>query len=174
MAPSLHLTRRQLLLSVGAATAWPLAAAGQQNPVHTKSIPSTGEALPIVGLGSWITFNVGNDPEARESCAEVMRAFLAAGGRLIDSSPMYGSSQQVIGHGLAKLGRPNGLFSADKVWISSGSAGPGQIEASRRNWGVPRFDSPAGAQPPVLGSASQNAPREEGRRGGALRRDHHV
>jgi diketogulonate reductase-like aldo/keto reductase len=95
--------------------------------------------LPIVGLGSWITFNVGNDAEARHSRADVMRAFFGAGGRLIDSSPMYGSSQDVIGHGL-KLARPNGLFSADKVWISSTSAGRRQIEGSRRKWGVPRFD----------------------------------
>src|SRR5918993_1944629 len=140
MAQSLHLTRRQLLLSVGTAAAWPSAAAGQHNAVHMKSIPSTGEALPIVGLGSWITFNVGNDPEARDSCAEVMRAFFAAGGRLIDSSPMYGSSQKVIGYGLGRVGRPKGLFSADKVWTSSGFAGPRQVEVSRQNWGVPRFD----------------------------------
>jgi len=105
-----------------------------------KRIPSSGEALPAVGLGSWITFNVGDDGEARASCAEVMRNFFEAGGRLIDSSPMYGSSQAVIGYGLARLDRPPGLFSADKVWISSGSRGPDQIERSRRLWDVPRFD----------------------------------
>ena len=135
----LHLTRRQLLWGA-AAIAWPSVAPGQQGALQTKAIPSSGEALPIVGLGSWITFNVGNDTEARHSCAEVMRAFFAAGGRLIDSSPMYGSSQDVIGHGLAELARPHGLFSADKVWISSASAGRRQIEGSRRKWGVPRFD----------------------------------
>ena len=70
----------------------------------------------------------------------VMRAFFAAGGRMIDSSPMYGSSQDVIGHGLRKLGHPDALFSADKVWISSGARGPAQIETSRARWGVPRFD----------------------------------
>jgi diketogulonate reductase-like aldo/keto reductase len=140
MDQPLHLTRRSLLLSGAAAAVWPSAAAAQQRSTHTKPIPSTGEALPVVGLGSWITFNVGNDAEARDSCAEVMRAFFAAGGRLIDSSPMYGSSQKVIGYGLDKVGRPKGLFSADKVWTSSGSAGSSQIEASRRNWGVPRFD----------------------------------
>ena len=72
-----------------------LAAAGagraQAAPL-TRTIPSTGEAVPCVGLGTWITFNVGNDPPARLHCADVMRAFFAAGGRLIDSSPMYGSS----------------------------------------------------------------------------------
>jgi len=108
--------------------------------VATKPIPSTGELLPVVGLGSWITFNVGNDRVAREACADVMRAFFDAGGRMIDSSPMYGSSQAVIGDGLARLGRAAPLFAADKVWIWSGAGGPGQIEESRRRWGVPRFD----------------------------------
>jgi len=106
----------------------------------TRTVPSTGEALPAVGLGSWITFNVGADEVARDECAEVMRAFFEAGGRLIDSSPMYGSSQEVIGYGLRKLDGVPGLFSADKVWISSGSAGPRQIEESRCFWGVSRFD----------------------------------
>jgi diketogulonate reductase-like aldo/keto reductase len=59
---------------------------------------------------------------------------------MIDSSPMYGSSQSVIGYGLAKLGEPRGLFAADKVWIASGDDGPAQIEESRAHWGIPRFD----------------------------------
>jgi diketogulonate reductase-like aldo/keto reductase len=104
----------------------------------TRAIPSTGEKVPVVGLGTWITFNVGDDPELRDECAAVMHAFFAAGGRVIDSSPMYGSSQQVIGYGLAKLGGPAPLFSADKVWTSSD--GPGQVEESREHWGVRRFD----------------------------------
>ena len=110
-----------------------------QGAALTRPIPSSGEALPLVGLGSWITFNVGNDREARDSCADVMRAFFAAGGRMIDSSPMYGSSQPVIGYGLQKFGAPN-LFSAEKVWTSSPARGPAQIEASRKFWNVPKFD----------------------------------
>jgi diketogulonate reductase-like aldo/keto reductase len=106
----------------------------------TKPIPSSGEPLPVIGLGTWITFNVGEDQELRNECTAVMKAFFTGGGRLIDSSPMYGSSQPVIGYGLSHLGRPRGLFSADKVWTSSGSRGPDQIEESRRYWGVPRFD----------------------------------
>ncbi|MDT4858956.1 Aldo/keto reductase family protein [compost metagenome] len=94
----------------------------------------------MVGLGSWITFNVGNDPVARDACAEVVRAFFAEGGRLIDSSPMYGSSQPVIGHALAKLGHPAALFSAEKVWVGDAARGAEQIAASRAHWGVPRFD----------------------------------
>ena len=128
-----------LAASVAAAAARPLAALAQAATI-TRPIPSSGERLPVVGLGSWITFNVGDDSELRDECAAVMGAFFAAGGRLIDSSPMYGSSQDVIGYGLIKLARPNGVFSADKVWISSGSRGPEQIEESRERWGVRRFD----------------------------------
>ena len=128
------------LAAAGAAAFWPSLAAAQRGTILTRPIPSSGEAMPVVGLGSWITFNVGNDRVARDACAEVMRAFFAAGGRMIDSSPMYGSSQEVIGYGLERLGRPPRLFSAEKVWISSGARGREQIERSRRYWNVPRFD----------------------------------
>jgi diketogulonate reductase-like aldo/keto reductase len=105
-----------------------------------RPIPSSGETLPAIGLGSWITFNVGNDDAARAGCADVMRHFFAAGGRLIDSSPMYGSAQEVIGDGLRRLARPARLFSADKVWIGAGARGPEQIAESGRRWGVQNFD----------------------------------
>ncbi|MGV3570750.1 MAG: aldo/keto reductase [Ramlibacter sp.] len=118
----------------------PLLAAGglfaQPAPL-ARAIPSSGEKLPLVGLGTWITFNVGQDAPARAQCAEVMAAFFAAGGRLIDSSPMYGSSQGVVGDGLRKL-RAAPVFAADKVWTSGDGAA--QAEASRRLWQVPRFD----------------------------------
>jgi diketogulonate reductase-like aldo/keto reductase len=144
-------TRRAFLTSVAAAgaasilrpsiaSARPDPASARSGPLLTRPIPSAGEKLPLVGLGTWITFNVGDDVAGRDSCAEVMRAFFEGGGRLIDSSPMYGSSQAVIGYGLAKLGRPSQLFSADKVWISSGAKGPAQIAESQRLWGVARFD----------------------------------
>ena len=145
-------TRREFLqaLAAGASPAlWTHHATAQTaaaqtatpaSPVATRAIPSSGEALPLVGLGSWITFNVGNDRTARDACTEVMRAFFAAGGRLIDSSPMYGSAQAVIGQGLARIGRATPVFAADKVWISPGASGPGQIEESRRRWNVARFD----------------------------------
>jgi diketogulonate reductase-like aldo/keto reductase len=132
--------RRALLLNlVSALGATGVFAQGAAAPRPlTRAVPSSGEELPLVGLGSWITFNVGNDPPARAQCAEVIRNFFATGGRLIDSSPMYGSSQGVIGEALEKLGAQRRVFSADKVWTSS--AGAAQIEASRRLWRVPRFD----------------------------------
>jgi diketogulonate reductase-like aldo/keto reductase len=124
------LLRSSLLLAAPPALA--------QAPLHLRAIPSTGEQLPRVGLGTWITFNVGQDPPARLQCVEVMRAFFAEGGRLIDSSPMYGSSQGVIGDGMRLPGARQRVFSADKVW--TGSDGAAQVEASRGLWQVPRFD----------------------------------
>ena len=129
---------QQMLLAAAATLPFPIAA--QQNSLLTRPIPSTGEPLPVVGLGTWITFNVGGDRELQDSCAAVMAAFFEAGGKLIDSSPMYGSSQPTIGYGLKKLGYPQALFSAEKVWISDPASGPSQIEQSSRYWGVPRFD----------------------------------
>jgi diketogulonate reductase-like aldo/keto reductase len=136
------LNRREVLGSLAGASAaalLPELVLAQTAPL-TKPIHSSGEAIPLVGLGSWITFNVGDDPVARDDRTEVMRAFFEAGGRLIDSSPMYGSAQPVIGYGLEKLGHPKPLFSADKVWTSAGDEGPEQIEASRNLWGIDRFD----------------------------------
>jgi diketogulonate reductase-like aldo/keto reductase len=142
METKMMATRRTVLqhMLLAAAAGLPFPVAAQQNAPLTRPIPSTGELLPVVGLGTWITFNVGGDRELQDQSAAVMAAFFEAGGRLIDSSPMYGSSQPTIGYGLKKLGYPQALFSAEKVWISDPTSGPGQMEQSRRHWGVPRFD----------------------------------
>jgi len=137
------LDRRQMLVG-GAALALSLPfsgsrAAAQAPAPGMRRIPSTGEQVPAVGLGTWITFNVGSDPVLLERSANVMEAFFGGGGRVIDSSPMYGSSQDTLGYGFEKLGRPEGLFAADKVWTSSATEGPEQMEESRREWSVPRF-----------------------------------
>jgi diketogulonate reductase-like aldo/keto reductase len=139
----MHPTRRHVLQGVAATAAvagLPLSSRAQSPSPARKPIPSTGEATPAVGLGTWITFNVGDDPVLRDECADVMAAFFEAGGRVIDSSPMYGSSQDVIGYGLERTGIPDDLFAADKVWTSSGNRGRAQIEQSRRLWGIERFD----------------------------------
>lgn len=132
--------RRRLLghtaALVGAAFARP--SFGAATGPLTRQVPSSGEALPVVGLGTWITFNVGRDPAARERCAQVLEQFLAAGGRLVDSSPMYGSAQGVVGDALTRLDARARVFSADKVWTSGDGAT--QAEQSRRLWGVQRFD----------------------------------
>ena len=132
--------RRGLLRSAASLAALSAMTARAQPAPLTRAIPSSGEAVPLVGLGTWITFNVGRDQKAREACAGVMQEFFAAGGRMVDSSPMYASSQDTIGYGLQKLGRTNKVFSAEKVWISSLERGAAQMEESRRKWGVEKFD----------------------------------
>lgn len=133
-------SRRALLAGLAGAATWVALPAFGQAASITRAIPSSGEKLPVIGLGSWITFNVGNDPRGRAASIAVMRDFFRAGGRMIDCSPMYGSSQGVIGEGLKTLAAQQQVFSAEKVWISSGRGGPQQIEATRRHWGVERFD----------------------------------
>jgi len=132
-------TRRRVLAALAALPVISTVQAQTLPTLLTRAIPSSGEQIPLVGLGSWITFNVGRDAEARAECREVMRAFFAGGGRLVDSSPMYGSAQDVIGEAVGTL-RPPRLFSADKVWIGEEGQGLAQAEASRRLWRVPRFD----------------------------------
>jgi diketogulonate reductase-like aldo/keto reductase len=105
-----------------------------------KIIPSSGERIPAIGMGTWITFNVGEDPKVRASRLDVLRTFFELGGGMIDSSPMYGSAEAVVGDLLGRLEYPPGLFSATKVWTSSGDDGPREIAQSTRLWGVPRFD----------------------------------
>lgn len=130
--------RRRGVLA-GAAAALTLSARAQ-TPPHLKIIPSSGAAIPAIGMGSWLTFDVGSDASARAARAKVLETFFEMGGALVDSSPMYGTSQAVIGDALTRLGRPRALFAADKVWINGGENGPGQIAESQRRWGVPAFD----------------------------------
>ena len=138
-----RLSRRNFLKTLAALCASalvPATSAASREKLISKPIPSSGEAMPVIGLGSSRTFNVGDDIAARNTCTGVIRHFFDAGGRMIDSSPMYGSSQPVIGYALDKLGRSGEVFSADKVWIPTPGKGRQQMEASRRYWGVPDFD----------------------------------
>ncbi|MDX1575189.1 MAG: aldo/keto reductase [Kiloniellales bacterium] len=106
----------------------------------TKAIPGSGERLPVIGMGSWLTFDVHDDQAARERRRAVLQAFFEGGGAIIDSSPMYGSSQEVIGYCLARLTNDEALFSATKVWTLFQSRGVRQMNESERLWGVERFD----------------------------------
>jgi hypothetical protein len=118
-------TRRESLRLLGLAAAAfaanRIAAAPGEKPMNatllpTRKIPSTGEALPVIGLGSWQTFDVGDSGEERAPLEEVLKTFVDLGGTLVDSSPMYGRSEAVIGDLAAKLGMRNRLFLATKVW----------------------------------------------------------
>ena len=99
-----------------------------------RTVPRTGVRVPAVGLGSWITFNVGRDLELLRSSTKVMDAFFGAGGTVVDSSPMYGSAQATIGFGLERL--PNAsAFEADKVWTPRGENATEQIARTEGLWG---------------------------------------
>lgn len=130
----------RLALAVAAASGSPRLAAALKSTPLTKPIPKSGEPLPVIGMGTWITFNVGDDPAALAVRTEILRAFFAAGGGMIDSSPMYGSAEAVLGRVLPRIDDTQGLFSATKVWTRSGPAGPIEIAESARLWGLQRFD----------------------------------
>ena len=111
-----ELDRRMVL---GAAAGGTVAALLGRNRVAAaqpllRPIPATGELLPAIGMGSWITFNIGEDGERRDRRVEVLRAFFAAGGSVINSSPMYGSSEAVIGYGLERVA--SAAVRSDQVW----------------------------------------------------------
>jgi diketogulonate reductase-like aldo/keto reductase len=104
----------------------------------TRPIPSTGEALPAIGLGTWQTFDVA--PSARAGLEGVLGAFVELGGSVVDSSPMYGRSEEVVGDLAAKLGVQSRVFLATKVWTSGKTAGIRQMEDSMRKLRATRID----------------------------------
>jgi len=108
--------------------------------IKRKPIPRTGEDLPVIGLGTWQTFDVGLNQPAREPLKAVLREFARAGGRVIDSSPMYGNSETVAGDLAAELGVHKQLFLATKVWTSGREAGVRQMEESFRRLRAQRMD----------------------------------
>src|SRR5207302_4690754 len=88
-----------------------------------RSVPSTGEPLPVIGIGTWQTFDVGTEAAERAPLREVLHVFAEAGARVVDSSPMYGSSETVAGDLIAALGLRERLFIATKVWTSGRAEG---------------------------------------------------
>jgi len=134
--------RRRWLASVPAlacATAWPSLGASASAARIERSIPSTGEKVPAIGLGTWITFDAGYAPGSRDPLLPVFRGFVEGGGTLVDSSPMYGSAEAVVGDLWSQLRRPP-LFSATKIWTLGRGAGVAQVERSTKLWGVERLD----------------------------------
>lgn len=118
----------------------PLFAANASTSLLTKTIPVSGESIPVIGMGSWLTFDVDNDQTDRARCIKILETFFNRGGGMIDSSPMYGSSEEVIGYCLNKLPQQSGLFSATKVWIIGKSMGITQMNNSYSYWGLQKFD----------------------------------
>src|SRR3982751_4547886 len=110
-------TRSSFLHLAGAALLARPAFAQTGARMHTRKIPSTGELLPVVGCGTWQTFDVGPAPAERAPRADVVKVLFEAGGSVIDSSPMYGRSEEVVGDLLAAAGTRDKAFLATKVWI---------------------------------------------------------
>jgi aryl-alcohol dehydrogenase-like predicted oxidoreductase len=106
----------------------------------TRPIPSTNEPLPVVGLGTWQTFDVGPDRQALDQRKDVLRILFEAGGRVIDSSPMYGRAEEVVGTLLSEMGAHGKAFLATKVWTSGEAAGIKQMQASAAKMRAPVID----------------------------------
>lgn len=145
LTPEPEITRAEFLKLMGAASV--LLAAGGGEPaaapagsVLTRAIPKSGEALPVVGLGTWQTFDVGNDAAALAPRREVLTRLFDAGGKVVDSSPMYGRAEAVVGELLAGMGRRQDAFIATKVWTTGRAAGVRQMQSSAAKLKAPVID----------------------------------
>jgi aryl-alcohol dehydrogenase-like predicted oxidoreductase len=136
------LSRREVL-AAGAGSALLLGAgpAHEDKPsMLTRPIPRTGEQLPVIGLGTWQTFNVGPTAKERTPLRNVLKRFLDRGGRVIDSSPMYDRAELVVGDLLAELGQSRTPFLASKVWTIGRAEGEQQMNTSIQRMGHGRMD----------------------------------
>ena len=123
--------RRATLHTLGALASLALMGpASGREAMHARPIPSSGQSLPVIGIGTWQTFDVGGDAAARAPLKEVLRLFFAGGGRMVDSSPMYGSSESVVGDACADLGICEPLFMATKVYTHGREEGIRQMQRS--------------------------------------------
>jgi aryl-alcohol dehydrogenase-like predicted oxidoreductase len=109
----------------GAPPAW-------SEPLLQRKVPRDGATLPVIGLGTWQTFDVGDAATDRQPLQEVLQRFAALGGRLVDTSPMYGRAEAVLGEVERATGLEKTLFHATKVWTTGREAGIRQMEESFR------------------------------------------
>jgi diketogulonate reductase-like aldo/keto reductase len=131
--------RRNFLIFTSLGGLAPSVLAQPSRPL-TRAIPGTGELLPVIGMSTWLTFDVKPAEPARRDLLPVLQAFIEAGGTLIDSSPMYGDAEDVLGELLPQVRGRERVFSATKVWTLGKEAGVGQMEQSRQLWRLPRID----------------------------------
>jgi diketogulonate reductase-like aldo/keto reductase len=141
---SISVDRRSFLRLMGGLAAslgcYPSALSAQQAAVIKKAIPSTGERLPVIGMGTSRTFDAGDDPQLQSTLLEVLQIFFDRGGAVIDSSPMYGSAEKVTGDLLKRISIKKSLFAATKVWTDGRQEGIEQMKRSMQLMGVERFD----------------------------------
>ncbi|HLW04904.1 MAG TPA: aldo/keto reductase [Azoarcus sp.] len=136
-------SRRRFLAAALSALALPRVPRVQAAEPLLRTLPATGERLPAVGMGTWITFDV--NPAVGNTAAltarwQVLQEFFAAGGRMIDSSPMYGHAEAVLGELLPQTPGSDALFSATKVWTPGRGMGERQMARSLDLWKLPHFD----------------------------------
>jgi diketogulonate reductase-like aldo/keto reductase len=124
---------------MAAAAAMPTGA-GAASQILSRPIPASGEMIPVVGLGTWRVFDVGALPAERTPLKDVLKSLVELGGRVVDSSPMYGTAESVVGDLAADLAITDKLFLATKVWTSGREAGVAQMEQSLKRLRAQRLD----------------------------------
>lgn len=134
------LTRREVLALMAAAAGAAGSGSTAATGILARPIPSGSETIPVIGVGTWRVFDVGTGAAGRAPLREVLKTFVALGGRMIDSSPMYGAAEAVAGDLAAELGVVDKLFVATKVWTSGREAGIAQMERSMKLLRKPTLD----------------------------------
>jgi len=143
-----QVTRREAAKLIGATTAGLLLPIGasraqtksESSAMLTRAVPASGENLPVIGLGTWKVFDVDLTPENKKQLSDVLSLFVKMGARVVDSSPMYGRSEEVIGALARKLALHEKLFLATKVWIRGKQAGIDSMERSFARLQTKRID----------------------------------
>ncbi len=132
--------RRNFLKSSVVALTLPTFSISAANPILKRTISSSGESIPCIGMGTWITFDVSTTQSNINYRTKILQHFFANGGSMIDSSPMYGTAQDILGKCLMQFDAPPSLFSTTKVWTPGEWLGIKQMEASKKLWGINKFD----------------------------------
>jgi aryl-alcohol dehydrogenase-like predicted oxidoreductase len=144
--------RRQWIgMALGAGAALGLGAlptsAGSRGPLLARPVPSSGEKIPVIGLGSSATFRSAAESEDVRGLADVLSAMVEHGARVFDTAPSYGASEEVAGRLARERGLTSKLFWATKVNVARGGGGSAdpaaaraQVEQSFRRFGVTTMD----------------------------------
>lgn len=122
--------RREAMLAGAGLTLAPISAIAEERKMISRAIPSSGEALPVIGLGTYIVFDVESTPDAIATRKQIFEMLMGEGGSLIDTSPMYNRSEKVIGDIVAAGSPRDAMFLATKVWTNGADAGARQMQRS--------------------------------------------
>ena len=112
----------------------------KEKKIIKKTLSKSKKKIPSIGMGTWLTFDVGYNTQKIVQRTKVLKTFFQYGGQLIDSSPMYGTSERVIGKCLKNIKSNNNLFSATKVWTPNTWHGSKQVENSIKLWNIKNID----------------------------------